>query len=660
MAVTDRTAEGQPASVDIEEEEEEQDGPLDRFGLDEDKRKAILEQIETEWQISWKHMQPKRAVWYKRLKLYNNQRRDDDKVGDNTLFVVFNTILAALYEDLLSAIWKGREEGDDDVAENLNGLAKFDHAVMEKDELDYFWIWDTCFFGRGYVILNDFDRTPGYMAPAPENADPLTMLRDPDASSSNGNSRGHGASRFWGQEVGMTKWQMKAHPDFHNIKGVKKDKSTKSLRDDASAAREEASGRQTSKYDRESLGENYEYDLLRWFTHIDGEKHLIVLANKRKHIVRFRKLKNQDYWPIIDRVLFPVSNDFDGVSIPDLIEDKQRARAVMINLGMKMAIADLYPMYLFNKKKITNPNDLNYDFNKFIPVKGNVEGAVQVLQKARFGQQVNFILNILDVAAQKAVAAPEIAQGIQPSQSRTLGETQLIAQGKDVRHSLAARIFGWSEKRFWQMWYRLYKENFKDADEKSIRISGPLSAKWRKLTRENIITTSIDPDVSIEVASVAEALRRKKFQEFSVYIQLAGQDPRMNRPYGFRKLGKIMNMSKEELTFLFPPNIHELSAEDENELLNDNKLPVVDQIDDDIIHIEIHNKAKSGKAKTAHIEGHKEMMKFKLRRPDLFPQPEFSPLQPVTSNTPAEQPGRQLPEQQKVPAEPEFDQPAET
>jgi hypothetical protein len=67
-----------------------------------------------------------------------------------------------------------------------------------------------------------------------------------------------------------------------------------------------------------------------------------------------------DRWPIIDRTLFPIAHDWDGVSIPDLIEDKQRARAKMINLGLDSAIADLHPMYRYNKKKIRNKNDLNF------------------------------------------------------------------------------------------------------------------------------------------------------------------------------------------------------------------------------------------------------------------------------------------------------------
>jgi hypothetical protein len=43
----------------------------------------------------------------------------------------------------------------------LTDLAAHDYGVMEKDELDYDWDWDACFFGRGLLLLSEFDRSEG-------------------------------------------------------------------------------------------------------------------------------------------------------------------------------------------------------------------------------------------------------------------------------------------------------------------------------------------------------------------------------------------------------------------------------------------------------------------------------------------------------------------
>ena len=619
-------AKTQPEEKKEPKQDFDKDTGLETTVISAELQTKLLAQIETEYQVCWRHLQSKRIEWLRRLKLYNNQKRDQSKVGDPLLFTVFQTVFAALYDDKLVVKFEGREEGDDEAAENVTALAEFDSSLMEMDEINYDWIWDAMFFGRGFILLNDFDRSSEMMTAIPEVIDPTLFLRDPKATSINGNAQGFGGMRFGGRELGLAKWEMEDHPGYFNVKKIKKAKDLRNMKDEVLQARHEAQGRQTSKFDDESLTENYEFNLLQWFTHFEGKKIMITYANNRKLVVRYRELKTKDKpakkWPIIDRPIYPISHDWDGVTVPDLIEDKQRARSVMINLGMESAKADLYPMYLYDKKKITNPRDLDFQFNKFIPIKGDTLNALAPVQKSIFHQQVNLILEILDTAAQKAVAAPDVAQGVQPSKDRTLGETQLVSAGKSVRHNLSARVFGWSEKRFWQQWYTLIKENFVDSDKKVVRIQGPLAPEWRELTKENLTTTNIDPDVIIESRQIAEANRQKEFNGFSTLLQIAIQAPETNRRYALRKAGKILGQKTQELNFLFPPSIHELRATDENSLLSDNKLAKVNAVDDDQIHIEIHNKATDTKAKVAHIEAHKEMMMFKAENPELFPVPQ--------------------------------------
>jgi hypothetical protein len=56
------------------------------------------------------------------------------------------------------------------------------------------------------------------MVPVPVNLNPMTTIRDPRATSINGNLRGNGACRFIGWEVTMTEGEMKADPNYKNIK----------------------------------------------------------------------------------------------------------------------------------------------------------------------------------------------------------------------------------------------------------------------------------------------------------------------------------------------------------------------------------------------------------------------------------------------------------
>src|SRR3990167_3357753 len=151
--------------------------------IDAKTQEAIVRQVNEEYLMCYSHTEAKRSVMLARLQLYNNQRRDPEAIGDPLMFTVFNTIQASLYDDRLQASWEGRGgTGDDDVEENLNALSEYDYDIMMKDELDYDWDWDANFFGRGLMLLMDFNRTKGIMAPAPEVIDPTTWIRDPRAA----------------------------------------------------------------------------------------------------------------------------------------------------------------------------------------------------------------------------------------------------------------------------------------------------------------------------------------------------------------------------------------------------------------------------------------------------------------------------------------------
>lgn len=578
----------------------------------------LVKQIESEYNLSYWFMKPKWDEWAKRLKLYNNQKRDKASVGDPLMFTIFQTVLASLYDDRLMSNFEAREAGDEEVAENLNDMAVHDYDVMEKDIVDLTWDWDTCFFGRGLIMLMEFDTDK--KTPVPENLDPMTILRDPRAKSVNGDMKGRGKARFLGREIRLTKQEMKDAGIYFNLKKLQPDNTdVRSLVDRNEQLRQEAQGfSDTAKFQGELKGDNATYRLVEWFTHYRGKLVLVTLANDKKTVVRYTELKGKKI-PIIDRSLYPIASDWDGVSIPDLTEDKQRARAKLTNLGIKVAEAGLYPMYLFNSNLIKNRADLNFEQNKFIAVDGNPAGAVQVMQRDQIKSDVNFILETLDIASQKATATPDIQQGSVSGDQRTATELNIVNAKVDTRYSLSAKIFGWSEKRFWQQWYFLYKTYFaKDIYEKSIRISGALGAKFRPLRRENIVA-NVDPDVKIESRILSEAKNYNKLQQFRAYVQMIANDPNANLRYAMKKMGKLTGLKKDEIDMIFPPVIDELIAEDENKRLEKNEIVLVQATDDHVIHMEIHNKLSDTPAKYAHIEAHKRAMMLKKTNPEIFP-----------------------------------------
>jgi len=288
---------------------------------------------------------------------------------------------------------------------------------------------------------------------------------------------------------------------------------------------------------------------------------------------------------------------------------------------LRGAKSNLHPMYLYDQNKIRARSDLDFGFNKHVPVTGDPNGAVAAIQRKTVGQEADYILGLLDVAAQRATATPEIQQGVQSTQRRTATETNRLAANVNTRYSLSAKIFGWSETRFWEQWYSLYKRHFaKDIDEKVVRITGALGTRFRKLTKDNI-EMQADPDVTITSTVVADQERLLKLQMYTNWAGILLSDPSSNRRGIMRQFGRLSGFTNEDINHALPANIHELKARQENDMLDGNRMVEVDVLDDDMAHMEEHNKAADTPAKYAHIEAHKRAMMFKLENPQYAPQP---------------------------------------
>lgn len=585
----------------------------------------LIKQIDREYQIAYDHMKPKWDKWEVRLSLYNNQRRNEEAVGDPLIFTIHQTVLASLYVDQLSSEFSAREPGDEDTAANLNPLAEFDYDEMDKDIIDYAWDWDASFFGIGYCLLMEFSRD--FNTPLPQIIDPMVAMPDPFAKSIQGiGKRNMGAAQFFGWEDSATARQLKDAGVYFNLSKLKPDVSSETNRspfDRNHEARNEAHGMgsvQNKSYNL--LGDNRRHRVLNWFTWYRGRLCFVTLAEDRTKVIRFEQLpKTVKNIPIIERTLFPLSHELHGVSIPDLTEDKQRARATLQNLVLKSAKLSVLPRYLYNTNKIKNKRDLDSEFNKHVGVDGSPDGSIVPVQNAVIGREVSYIMELLDSGAQRATSTPAQQQGVPGAGGRTLGELQIINKGVDTRYSLGARIFGWSERRFWQQWYQLYKEYFSDAvDEKIIRINGAAGYTFRTLTRDQVVA-NVDPDIKVSSKVVADAERQQELMTFRAYVADIMRDPNANIRFALKELGRLSAIRRDRVDMLLPQTASEMQAEDENTRLSKGEKVKVLTTDDDMVHIIMHEKAAETPAKKAHINAHKRALLLKRAKPEMFDTP---------------------------------------
>lgn len=596
--------------------------------LSQEEERDLLRQGQKEYEEAVKHQRPWLQNKAKMLKVYNNQRKDPSRTGDTLTYTVFTTVLSALYRDQIGIEWEADDEGDVEQAENLNSLYKYDYKKMRKAVIDYYWLWNTLFFGRAPIDLSYFERSK--MTPRPQLIDPLTMLRDPYCIAINGVA-GYKSARYFGYETTVTMEELKYNPAYYNIHEIKQNNTSPSsstrenLLYDARQARDDAQGLNTLS-SLESDDKNAEYKIVEWYTHFKGRKVCVGFANDFQLIVKYKILPLNDRWQIAEKAYSPDSQSYDGYSIPSITEDKQRMKAIQMNLLSDNSKAALHPLLAYNERKIKNKNDLAYGFGKAIGVQGDPSNSVAVLQTERVNLQLaSYILNELDMQAQKGTATPEIQQGVMPQEERTLGETNLVQNNSSSRYGLHARVFGWGEAEFAYLWYMSYKLNMDEhIDEKIIRIKGVSGTKFRKLTRENIIT-AVDPDLTV-VSTITK--RNEQMQDalkFEKFMQIALQDPTVNKRYMFKKMARLNDMDEEEIDMIFPETADEMIAREENKELSENKPVEIKDGDNHQEHISINKNAADTPATRAHIEAHKRALRLMKTNPDLFP------------NTPAEQ-----------------------
>lgn len=575
-----------------------------------------LEQIKKQVQMSRDYVREKRVEWRSRFKLYNNQRKQKDKLGDTSIFNVMSTMLAIYYSDEMQVTFQGREMGDQVFAANIENTAKFDYDEMEMEVINYSTQWDRLFFGVGIRQMSEWNEES--KTPMPKSLSALTWLPDPKGGVDIKSYRWHAF------EVEYTKDEMCEEAGFFDLDRLPKTKGqTGSEKDLDVIAYKEAQGLTVVDYQKIGRGGDA-YNMVDIFTSLKGvdgitRKYLVTVDETVTEIFRIEEIEGVTPsekkdpmcvpWPLSLNHYMPQREDPFGVSIPDLVEDKQRAKSIFKNLRVAAEKANLYPMYMYNRDKILNRRDLDFAFNKFIAVRGEVgAGAISPINKApsRTSDSLNNEM-ALDADIEMSTGASKNAQGVMSEQQRTLGEQEIVQANANLRYALGSKINSWGERRFWRLWYRLYQQNFKGTDKKIIRIQSALGSQFSTITRK-VFITSQDPDIRIASKLETEQQKTKDRVSFSAIAPLFINDPTLpvsSRNYSRRHLLRLHGLPNEQVMVMVPENPDEMKARMENELLSrNNNEPEIAIEEDHLSHIVVHSQAEKTDATMGHIQAH--------------------------------------------------------
>lgn len=599
------------------------------------------QEIATKYRESQDFLQTRKQRQVNQIVLLNNLQRGDENIASTMLITLFNRMLSNLYDDKMQVKFVPGEEMEQKKVNSLNILAQNDYREMNKAELDYDWDWDTLFFGRGYMETLKFDTKRSLMMP--EVINPLVFGYDPYFDDLQD-------WRYYWKWVTKSKHQIQKLIKDGTITGITSPDEIPNGIDpflwDYKVKREQAKLATPLSPEPQS-GDVYQ--ILEFFGYgEDGEKYIYWTDKNCVKILMRKKLDLRDgddgtssKWPLVIKEAFREPHSSVVFSVADLLEDKHRAKSVLLNLMFIAAKDKANPLYVYNPDKVTDVTQLfSRQLNQHIPVT-DTETAVMPLNKEDpMSPGLMAFIQFLSSEANDPVGTGQALSPVKKGK-QTATEASIQQQLNDLAQSLQSKVMQFGEKDFWSHWYHRYLRYTKKGDMKIATITG-----IKGLAFENIdlgdIQTKFPPGILIFSAKEAEykelVLRRDLMQMYPQFMESLTPD-------GMRNFNKYVFLPKflqdpTLMDILIPKTGDEIKAEEENEALNMDSMPQVAETDDHATHILIHYMAKKTWATWAHIAWHEELL---AKQKEIEKAMQMAQgVAPGAPPTPGGQPAKQL------------------
>jgi hypothetical protein len=584
----------------------------------------ILNRVMTEYNEGQDYLRAKKLKWVQQLILMNNLARDEQSISSSMLPSFFNRVFSNLYSDVLQTTFMPAEDSDYKKTETLNKLQQSDFKEMEMWLLNYDWTWDACFFAEGFIETLNFDKKRKVMKP--EVVNPLYMVQDPFFSDVK-------KWRYYG------KWRTFSKYELVNLKDKKVILQAFDI-SRISAGLEAELWDYKNRRDAAKLGTNVAdssnttndiYQILEHFTYSDegdvmtngkkvsAGKKIIVWTDKNfSQEIRVQLLSDyipdDEPWPIVKKQIFREPHSSLSISVPDFIEDKHRARSVLLNLSFMAAKDDANPIYLY---VADNVDDVSQFYSRQIfqhIAVTDLNNSVKPMEtKGAMSASLNAFMQLI-AAESSDVIGSALVQPTAQKGKKSATDSAMQQQAIDLTSSLQAKVISIAEKEFWSQWYlRLINpKNMKDADEKVITLTSVNGITFENIKLDNF-KTKFPPKVEIVSKKEAEykelVVRRDLMQNYPIIVK--SMDERslanFNKYIYFPKFG----MQASTIDLIVPSTVDQLKARMENELLDQNKFTPVDPSDDDEAHMYEHRMAKNTPRKWAHYFIHQQHLAIK-------------------------------------------------
>lgn len=575
--------------------------------MDNSLQRSSASYVQDRYQESFLFLLPRKTRQVSQLVLLNNLQRGDQNISSTLLLTLFNRTLSSLYDDKIQVKFLPSQGILQEQLDSYNTLAQSDYIEMEKAKLDYDWCWDTLFFGRGYMETLRFDKDRKIMKP--EVINPLVFGYDPYFENVQD-------WRYYWKWITKSKVQLQKLIKKGTITNIQSPDELSGgvdpyiwnykLRRDAAKKAVEPSANSKSD-DVYQILEFYSYDE-------NGDKQVEWYDRDMTKVIWSEKLDTDKSgecpWPIVVKEAFREPHSSVVFSVADLLDDKHRAKSVLLNLAFIAAKDKANPLYGYNPDKVRDVSQFfSRQINQHIPMDDNTAAWPLNTQEPMSAGLLQFI-SVLTQEANDPVGTGQTAQPESSKSNQTATSDAIDQQMSDMAQSLQSKVMQFGEGEFWSHWFHQYAMNATDLGDKMANIVGVKGIDTKTINLKDFIT-DYPPGVMVYSAKEAEykelVLRRDLMQLYPQLQQTLDPD-------GMRNFNKYVFFPKflqdpSLIDIMLPKTIDEIKAEGENGQLSEDKMPDVSPTDNHETHIYTHMMVQPKTWATwLHIEWHQELL----------------------------------------------------
>lgn len=592
-----------------------------------------LKHIQDQYIESFNFLLPWKRRKVRQLVLLNNLQRGDENISSTLLLTLFNRVLSSLYDDKPQIKFLPAQNITQDQITSYNRLAESDYQEMGKAKLDYDWAWDSLFFNRGYLETARFNKKRKIMEPSVIN--PLVFGYDPY------NEEPQSWRYYWKwitrSKTEMNRFLRNGILEVDSLDGIMTGMDEylwnyKAIRDKA---------KKTIEPPIESLGGTI-YQILEFYGEDEetGDRYCYWIDRGFSKILYKEKLEYDDLdygpeikekgskWPIVVKESFREPHASVNFGIADLLEDKHRAKSVLLNLAFIAAKDRANPLYVYNPDKVKDVSQLfSRQINQHIPVEDVTASIAPLNTEDPMSPGMIQFISMLQQEANAPIGTGVVLQPQKNKTSNTATEAAIDQQLNDMAQSLQSKIMQFGEQEFWSHWFHRYAKHAKDLDTKMANIIGVKGVTSYEINLKDF-NTDFPPGVMVYSAKEAEyknlVKRRDMMQLYPAVMQ--SMDPDGFRNWNKHVFWPLMVEDPSLIDVMFPKTIDELNAEGENERLAANELMDAQPTDNHQTHIYTHMMVQPKTWATwFHIEMHQQLLAQQLQQQQMQAQMQQTP-----------------------------------